>query len=59
MTDSQSFQSARLQIYGTMKDVRFLSKTYLWGQELYQPLCLLYQDDIQVSDFRYLRTLAC
>lgn len=38
MTDSQSFQSAWLQIHGAMKDVRFLSKTYLWGQGLYQLL---------------------
>ena len=38
VTDSQSFQSARLRIYGAMKDVRFLSRTYLWGQGLYQPL---------------------
>ncbi len=38
VTDSQSFQTARLQIYGAMRDVRFLSKTYLWGQGLYQPL---------------------
>ena len=38
VTHSQLFQSAQLQIYGTMRDVRFLSKTYLWGQGLYQPL---------------------
>ncbi len=38
VTDSQSFQSARLQIYGVVRDVHFLSRTYLWGQGLYQPL---------------------
>lgn len=25
-------------MYGTEKKVRFLSRTYLWGQKLYQPL---------------------
>ena len=38
VTHSQSFQNARLQIYGSIRDVRFLSRTYLWGQGLYQPL---------------------
>ena len=38
VTHSQSFQRARLQIYGAVMDVRFLSGTYLWGQGLYQPL---------------------
>ena len=38
VTHSQSFQSARLPIYGAVRDVRFLSRTYLWGQGLYQPL---------------------
>ena len=38
MAHSQSFQSARLPIYGAVRDVRFLSRTYLWGQGLYQPL---------------------
>ena len=33
-----AFQSARLQIYGAEKDVRFLSRTYLWGPGLYQAL---------------------
>lgn len=35
---SRSFQSARLQIYGVERDVRFLSRTYLWGQGLYHAL---------------------
>lgn len=33
-----SFQSATLPMYGSDKQVRYLSRTYLWGQKLYQPL---------------------
>jgi len=35
---SQSFQSAVLTMYGSEKQVRYLSRVYLWGQGLYQPL---------------------
>ena len=38
LSDAAFFQEAHLQIYGTEKKVRFLSRTYLWGQKLYQPL---------------------
>lgn len=38
VSQSGSFQNVRLQIYGAEKDVRFLSRTYLWGQGLYQAL---------------------
>ena len=38
MSQGGSFQNARLQIYGVGRDVRFLSRTYLWGQGLYQEL---------------------
>lgn len=37
-SDADLFQKARLQMYGTEQEVRFLSRTYLWGQKLYQPL---------------------
>ena len=37
-SDAAFFQEARLQMYGTQKEIRFLSRTYLWGQKLYQPL---------------------
>ena len=33
-----SFQSAKLPMYGGNKEVRYLSRIYLWGQKLYQPL---------------------
>lgn len=33
-----SFQSAKLPMYGSDKEVRYLSRIYLWGQKLYQPL---------------------
>ena len=35
---TSSFLSAKLPVYGSKKDVRYLSRTYLWGQKLYQPL---------------------
>ena len=38
ISDAALFQEARLRMYGTEKEVRFLSGTYLWGQKLYQPL---------------------
>ena len=37
-SEAASFQTAHLQIYGHEKEVRFLSRIYLWGQKLYQPL---------------------
>lgn len=37
-SESDSFQKSNLQIYGCEKEVHFLSKIYLWGQKLYQPL---------------------
>lgn len=37
-SEAASFQEACLQIYGSEKKVRFLSRTYLWGQKLYHPL---------------------
>lgn len=37
-SEAASFQKANLTIYGNKKEVRFLSKIYLWGQKLYQPL---------------------
>lgn len=37
-SDAASFQQAKLPIYGCEKEVRFLSRIYLWGQKLYQPL---------------------
>lgn len=33
-----SFQSTELLMYGSLKQVRFLKRVYLWGQGLYQPL---------------------
>lgn len=33
---SSSFRSVKLPVYGKIKDVRYLSRTYLWGQNLYQ-----------------------
>ena len=38
VAQAESFRRARLQIYGAEKDVRFLSRTYLWGPGLYQAL---------------------
>lgn len=38
LSDAALFQEARPRVYGTKKEVRFLSRTYLWGQKLYQPL---------------------
>lgn len=38
VTQAASFRSVHLQIYGVGTCVRFLSRTYLWGQGLYQPL---------------------
>ena len=38
ISDAALFQEAYLQMYGTEKKVRFLFRTYLWGQKLYQPL---------------------
>ena len=38
VTQSESFQNARLQIYGAEREARFLSRTYLWGKGLYQAL---------------------
>ena len=35
---SASFRTAKLCLYGEEKKVRFLSRTLLWGQKLYQPL---------------------
>ncbi|MDE7244915.1 MAG: hypothetical protein K2O18_13210 [Oscillospiraceae bacterium] len=35
---SASFRTASLCLYGEEKKVRFLSRTLLWGQKLYQPL---------------------
>ena len=37
-SEAASFQKENLLIYGCEKKVRFLSKVYLWGQKLYQPL---------------------
>lgn len=37
-TEAGSFQTAHLQMYGCEREVCFLSKIYLWGQKLYQPL---------------------
>lgn len=37
-TETTSFQTKTLQLYGCEKEVRFLSKVYLWGKKLYQPL---------------------
>ena len=37
VTHRQSFQSARLQIYGVVRYVRFLSRTYLWGRACTSP----------------------
>ncbi len=37
-SEAASFQEAHLQLYGSEKQVRYLSRTYLWGQKLYQPL---------------------
>lgn len=37
-TEAAAFQSKELEIYGSRKQVRFLSRTYLWGQGLYQEL---------------------
>lgn len=36
--EATSFQTKTLQLYGEEKEVRFLSKIYLWGKKLYQPL---------------------
>lgn len=36
--EAGSFRSSELEIYGKKKQVRFLSRTYLWGQGLYQTL---------------------
>lgn len=33
-----AFTSTKLLIYGKNKEVRYLSRIYLWGQKLYQPL---------------------
>lgn len=38
ISDAALFQKAWLRMYGTEKEVCFLSRTYLWGQKLYQPL---------------------
>jgi len=38
VSESGSFQDTQLQIYGVEREVRFLSKTYLWGKGLYQAL---------------------
>lgn len=37
-SEANSFQKASLPIYGCETEVHFLSKIYLWGQKLYQPL---------------------
>lgn len=37
-TEAAAFQSRELEIYGGKKQVSFLSRIYLWGQGLYQPL---------------------
>lgn len=37
-TEAISFQTKTLQLYGCEKEVCFLSKVYLWGKKLYQPL---------------------
>lgn len=37
-TAAASFQTATIAIYGEKKEVRFLSKVYLWGSKWYQPL---------------------
>jgi len=36
--EATSFQTKTLPLYGCEKEVRFLSKIYLWGKKLYQPL---------------------
>ncbi|MDE7308968.1 MAG: transposase [Lachnospiraceae bacterium] len=33
-----SFKTAELMMYGNRRKVRYLSRTYLWGQKLYLPL---------------------
>ena len=38
VSEAASFQKATLTMYGQETEVRFLSKIYLWGQKLYQPL---------------------
>ena len=37
-TEAASFQNAVISMYGEKREVRFLSRVYLWGQGLYQPL---------------------
>lgn len=37
-TDQASFQASMVTIYGEKKEVRFLTRIYLWGLKLYQPL---------------------
>lgn len=38
VSESESFQHTQLRIYGVEREVRFLSKTYLWGKGLYHAL---------------------
>lgn len=42
---ASSFTSAKLTIYGENKKVRYLTRTYLWGQKLYQPLQFVLVED--------------
>lgn len=37
-TARASFRTSAISIYGEEKEVRFLSRVYLWGSKLYQPL---------------------
>lgn len=44
-SSASSFTSAKLTIYGENKNVRYLARTYLYGQKPYQPLQFVLVED--------------